>query len=1408
MARIFISHSSANNAEALAIAKWLGEQGWDDVFLDIDPQRGLIAGERWQNALKSAASRCEVVVFILSPAWVNSKWCLAEFLLAKQMNKRIMGVLAEKTDISALPVEMTAEYQLVDLSAPGPVEEIGVEVDRKPVKVKFATDGLTRLRHGLQLSGIDAGFFHWPPDDDPDRSPYPGLRPLDTEDAGIFFGRDGQIITGLDLVRRLRDAGAPRLMVILGASGSGKSSFMRAGLLPRLDRDDRHFTVVPPVRPERGALYGETGLLNALCDAFAASGKSRNRAGIRKAIEAGAETVADLLAELVDMESRAAAASDGTTGFRHAVILPVDQGEALFAAEGREEAIHFLELFRDLLKQEDVPVIGMITIRSDNYERLQTEEALENIRSELLSLPPMPGGAYGEVIEGPARRLTQSGRRFALDETLVETLLSDIEKGGSKDALPLLAFTLERLYSDYGHDRDLTLTEYNELGGIRGSINAAVERALKNADGNGAIPADRGARLALLRRGPIPWLAGIDPDTGSPRRRVARLSEIPAEARPLMELLVEERLLATDVDPDTRETTIEPAHEALLRQWGRLEGWLEEDLRELTAIEGVRRAARDWAANGKNPQWLAHVAGRLEDAEAAAHREDLKDLLQPTDREYLEAAREAEDRRARAELIALRRQRMLAVIAGGIFAAASVVAGVLWSQADAARKAEEVARRQEEVQRVHAQASEKIARSRLSLAEGNVEDAIALALEGYKLETSPESRSAALTSLMEVSPNLTAVIRGAGANAAALGWDRDAITIAARGASLRSFSPQGEFRDTTDLLIGGAPDPQWLHDPVFVAGLAGGGTVTVLTSGELLISARSGSITSVPAPTGDQPLYAGPHRITASQDANVYAMARTDRSVLIRRCELETDRPACRDQVIDTLEPEALALTRDGSLLAVAGPDGAIAIHNTATGAQTAGGPAGQASPLSLGWSNDNAVLAVGTRGGALSLVDVNALAPESGAGLLASQKISRGAVVALRWSPDGDRLAAVCDEQEICIFELAEKSENALEEPGQRLFGHTGAIAGMNWSPDGTALASIATDSSLRIWSLGEDTRLRHDLEPATWHPLLAIDADPESGRIVAADDSGGIHVWNAADALAAPLHVASAGEPDAVSSVALSAHGHIAAIHERIGLARGNANGSGDSMPLLPIPGNRVARADINSGGLVAAVPARANTVALYDPASETLRNIDGPADQGEPFGVVFSPDGTRLFTSQTNGALMEWPLEAGSSPRVIADPAASGPDAIGGGSLSVSPDGRWLTASNAPRIVIHDLSGANDPLRLEFDAGDRDVKTVAFSPDGRKLAALLSNGKLYVWTWDGGAAERFATTRAVPERSIAGKAANRRRAASWIVWNSSNTLAVATAAGRVQILNLDEAAWRDRAAAITVSDFSAGG
>ena len=177
---------------------------------------------------------------------------------------------------------------------------------------------------------------------------------------------------------------------------------------------------------------------------------------------------------------------------------------------------------------------------------------------------------------------------------------------------------------------------------MKGSIEAAVERAFGIANGDPKIPRDRRARLALLRRGLIPWLAGIDPDTGAPRRRVARLSEIPTEARPLVDLLVDQRLLSTDIAKDTKEKTVEPAHEALLRQWGLLQGWLAEDAGLLTVMDGVKRASRDWAANAKGAEWLLHASGRLSDAERLRERPDLAANLEPTDWAYLGACRDQE----------------------------------------------------------------------------------------------------------------------------------------------------------------------------------------------------------------------------------------------------------------------------------------------------------------------------------------------------------------------------------------------------------------------------------------------------------------------------------------------------------------------------------------------------------------------------------------------------------------------------------------------------------------------------------------------------------------------------------------------------------------------------------------------
>ncbi|HEX4192254.1 MAG TPA: TIR domain-containing protein [Stellaceae bacterium] len=656
MAGIFLSHSSANNAEAVAVYDWLKHEGWDDVFLDLHPDRGIEAGERWERALHEAASRCEGVLFLVSKAWLASRWCLKELNLAHRLNKPLFGVLIEPVAVNEVPADLQAHWQLVDLASGRDHKIFRVTLPRThdEVHVTFSEEGLRRLKNGLVKAGLDPRFFPWPPDHDPGRPPYRGLKPVEGDDAGIFFGREAAIIEALDAIRGLRERAAPRLLAILGASGAGKSSFLRAGLLPRLARDDQNFLPLPVIRPERAALGGDAGLIAAIDAALAAHHLAQPRATIRNAVQAGAASVRDLLQPLL------AAAADATlTHEPPMLVVAIDQAEELFAADGAEEGNALLEILSGLVVDATLPALILFTIRSDSYDALETAKAFAGMRQHAFPLLPMPRGAYQTIIEGPAARLAQTDRRLIIDPQLTERLLKDVDKGSGSDALPLLAFTLEQLYLDYGIGGALRLSHYEDFGGIRGAIEAAIARVFKAADRDPQIPRDRDARLELLRRGMIPWLAGIDPDTGTPRRRVAHAADIPEESRALIDLMVEQRLLTTDrVRGDDAskpaEITIEPSHEALLRQWELLRQWLDHDAVALTTLEDMKRAARDWAANKRPPDWLNHAGTRLTDAEMVAARGDLARNLPDEARDYLAACRlrennEAEERRLRAE---------------------------------------------------------------------------------------------------------------------------------------------------------------------------------------------------------------------------------------------------------------------------------------------------------------------------------------------------------------------------------------------------------------------------------------------------------------------------------------------------------------------------------------------------------------------------------------------------------------------------------------------------------------------------------------------------------------------------------------------------------------------------------------
>lgn len=664
MSYLFISHSSKNDFESIALKDWLMQQGWDDVFLDLDPERGIVAGQRWERALHEAANRCDAVLFCVSQSWLESQWCRKEFRLAHRLNKRIIGLLIEDIPVATLPQELTETWQLVNL-ATGNDHEVSRVIhpdSGKEQHVYFSHSGLARLKVGLLKAGLDPLFYEWPPKNDSERSPYRGMAPLESVDAGIFFGRAAPINELLSKLRELRSKPSPRFMVILGASGAGKSSFLRAGILPRLSRDERHFLTLPIIRPEQSVLWGEHGLLNSLEQTMKDHQLKVTRAVIRKSIESsigpeakktegleqkttGSSVIAPLVKLLILLSEHASVlAPEGETNNSHpTIVITVDQGEELFQREGAEQSKQFLDLLTLLAVQTELAVMVLFTIRSDSFEQLQTYKALEGITQQTFSLSPMPQGAYDSVIEGPAARLKGSNRELKIEAALTQQILEDIEKGGNKDALPLLAFTMERLYLEYGSGGDLTLKEYQEMGGIEGAIEAAVELALDSAAKDPLLPNDRNSLTTLLRRGLIPWLAGIDPQSQTPRRRVANIAEIPAEARPMIDHLITQRLLATDLDQVTKQTTVEPAHEALLRQWGLLQGWLAKDFAALTTIESIQRASRDWQANDKNKDWLSHNSGRLEDAEEIKQRDDLSKFLKPEDWTYLNQCRISEN---------------------------------------------------------------------------------------------------------------------------------------------------------------------------------------------------------------------------------------------------------------------------------------------------------------------------------------------------------------------------------------------------------------------------------------------------------------------------------------------------------------------------------------------------------------------------------------------------------------------------------------------------------------------------------------------------------------------------------------------------------------------------------------------
>ncbi|MEV6276139.1 hypothetical protein [Nocardia sp. NPDC051832] len=1179
-----------------------------------------------------------------------------------------------------------------------------------------------RLLDGLRTAGIGAQHFPWPPPNDPGRSPYRGWQPFESVDAAIYFGRDAQIVRGMDLLRGMRTTGRPSVFAILGPSGTGKSSFLRAGLLPRMSRDDRQFAVLDIVRPERAALTGAHGLAAAMHATRARLGLGGISLGdIKSALPHRVDLVRGWLGEIA--EAAHARLFDSAEAHPY-LVLPLDQTEELFGADAGAEGDQLLDLLAQLLTGPDrILLIVVLTIRTDRYELFQTAPQLGEVETLVFDhLKPLPRTRFREVISGPAVRATAAGHRLDIEPALLDKLVADCTDGA--DTLPLLALTLSRLHQDYGDDGVLSLDEYIAMGAMNRVVRTEID-ALLAGD-----PAQRRAQLKTLRTAFIPWLATINPENDQALRRIARWDDLPAESHALIDRFVDARLMVKD--HRNGETVVEVAVESLLRQWDELAAWLRAEADALKDADTLEQSALAWERNERDHAWLLQGT-RLVEAETLTAAPGFSERLLPV-RAYVAASRSRENERAEAEK--QRQQEELRVAKERQDAAEALAAASSRAEREAQQYAEAIRNR-----------------SRGLLALAVISLVISLvAVIGFvqarqaREEVEARSREATALQLIAHSKAMLSQTRSGGSVLASQ------LILAAlelsshdrvRAAGVDVLYSNRHLEWMTDLArvhaVGFSPD----GDRV-VAGL-GHGAVSVLDAGSGLAA-------------GEQWTAAQGAAMAFSGDGARVAALASGLRVLDSRTGQTLGGPYA-----DSGGVMAAALNSDGTLLAYS--DLANGIHVVEVGSGRLLGVASQFSGLvsAMAFSPDGRRIALAGPG--LRVWDVGTQEQ-----IVETELADSAQVTSVAFNSDGSRLVFGGSDGSVQGWDIANHQAEQWA-----TFVHKGSVDAVAFSPDGSRVVSGGEDKTVRVWQFvrdGDRMSVRKASEPLTGNlgPVGAVAFSPDGDRIVSGGEDGTVRVWKPPFEM---FHIEGTDTLERnIWSLAFSRNGTRLAMGATVGTVRiwdprtgrlagppvGIRNdgfgGRASRMLAVSSEGSKVASVSTDGAvsvwsadtGIPVAAPVRVpggQLLAISYGANDRLLTAVGAdssiqvvaVDTGQPLGdpltdhangyvfADFSTDGRWIATVDGGGMVRIWDAETG---RRKGEPIDSdeGPSA-----LAISSDGELVALGGYGRVGIWQVGTGRIALGPMTDHVGS-VHKAAFSLDGRWLATVGSDATVRLW------------------------------------------------------------------------------
>jgi WD40 repeat protein len=1099
-------------------------------------------------------------------------------------------------------------------------------------------------------------------------NPYKGLRAFTEADASDFFGREA--LTGR-LLARLEDP-VDRFLAVVGPSGSGKSSVLRAGLVAAL---------------RRGDLNGSDRWFIAEMTPGADPFEELETALLRVAVNPPATLLEQLES---DSGGFIRAVKRVLPGPEAGLVLLIDQFEELFTLTAKDERDRFVDSLVRACRGPIPQLRIVVAMRADFYDRPLAYPSLAEVFTRRMeTVYPLTPAELEQAVAGPA-----AGVGVSVEPELEVQIAADL--ADQPGALPLLQYAMTELF-DRRTDSVLTLDSYQQIGGVRGALARRAEDSFTSLDDDGRATAHQ-----MFLRMVLPDAAG-----GAVRRRVTRAELAGIEERRDVEAVVERfaagRLLTLDHDPATRAPTVEIGHDALLSEWPRLRGWIEEAREDLRLGRRLTAAAAEWSESREDDGYLL-TGSRLAQFETWSGSAGV--ALTAGERRFIEAslhqraaveAAEQERRQRELELErrSARRLRFLVVV----LAVATVVAAALSLLARSqTRKAEHNLA----VSTGRALTSEAVAGL-----EVDPELSVLLALEAARIvrevdepvlrETVEALHRAVLADRM-----VTAVEGGSGGfspDGSRL-VTADAGTVFGGGRSDGHLivwdSTTGDVLRTLEGHTDGTTDATFDPTGRMIASASLDSTARIWDSGDgtqlHVLAGHSGWLTSVSfSPDGSEVL-------TGAIDGTV------------RRWDSDTGAELAAypfDEIVTgvAMAPDGLiGVALDTSGAAILDTDGTELFRLTG---HTAGvcdvtfGPAGE-------------VIATGSQDGTARLWD-----GRSGELLYVIEGHS-GPVCGVDISSDGRYLATGAEDGTARLWEIA------TGRPGLILYGHRAGVAAVRFSPDGLLLATTSGDKTTRIWEVTA-AGSREDLvfagHPA---PVTIAELSDDGSMLFTGGEDGSAMLWDASDGRL--LHRLD-GHTARIFGSAFSADGTLLATAAEDATVRIWSVATGESRHVLADHRDSVWGVEFSHGGEVLVTGSLDSTVRVWAVLTGSASAMLDLTGRGL-FSIGFDPSGDLLYAIGEGISVFRADTLA---PRFTLD---NNQGAILGHTFS--PDGDLLAVAGADgTIILYRVNPADDILLIEVRVlvgHTGGVLDVEFAPDGTVLASASLDNSVKLWTIDG--------------------------------------------------------------------------